>query len=129
MSNDINIGAISEALNNKVDLNQLNTSSAGKSYGSSWALPSHNYESVTVGASATEYIAPANGYFVGGDSSTTSSRLTLWNTSCNIIVQAHSTGGNTNLFVPCQKNDSVYVYYDANPWLRFVYAVGEEVSL
>lgn len=47
---DINIGAITEALNDKVDLD------------SSWGEPSTTYDDLTLGASGTTYTAPADGY-------------------------------------------------------------------
>lgn len=49
---DINIGAITEALNNKVDLD------------GSWGAPSETYDDLTLGASGTTYTAPADGYVV-----------------------------------------------------------------
>lgn len=62
MSDDINVGAISESLNNKVDLNQLNTNTQGLEYLSGLGMPSSKYIDLTLGASGTTYTAPANGW-------------------------------------------------------------------
>lgn len=119
---DIDVGAISEALNNKVDLNQLNTSEAGLEYGSSWSMPSSRYIELTLGASGTTYTAPANGWFYaqcGG------SVVLINTTKSNYSIYSSYNGwqgGQTT--IPCQKNDVIRFEYNSSSYLvlKFIYA-------
>lgn len=132
MSDDINVGAISEALNNKVDLNQLNTSSEGLSYGSGWGMPSDNYEDLTLGASGTTYTAPANGYFFLMKTNGTSAARSVYLTGASgmaILSQVLYSENSACAFMPAKKGDSVIVNYDCagSYTFKFIYAQGEEV--
>lgn len=132
MSEDINVGAISEALNNKVDLNQMNTNTQGLSYASGWGMPSSKYNNLTFGASGTTYTAPANGWFcfyrIPNDPA---GYCALTNTTNGFITETRNTiskAGN-GTWIPARKNDVIRLTYDGSGtttiW-RFYYAEGEK---
>lgn len=50
-------------LSNKANVAFDNLTSAGKKVCANMSMPSSSYDNLTLGASGTEYIAPANGYF------------------------------------------------------------------
>lgn len=124
-------GVILEALNNKVDLNQLNTDNQGLSYVSGLGMPSDKYINLTRGASGTEYTAPANGWFVcyiGG--LTTVGYLYMRNNANQLIMETRSTinGTAVSAYVPVQKGQSILINYDAVGSVnifRFIYTQGE----
>lgn len=130
---EINIGAITEALNGKVDIDANNLSNEGKSLISGLGMPSSRYEDLTLGASGTLYTAPANGYItllkVAGAANKI---IRMVNTTGGYIVNstmAYSSASETGVFMPCKKGDNVSVHYDvsgATRTFRFVYAEGEE---
>lgn len=65
-------GVTTETLSRKTDTDAGNLSTAGKSLISGLGMPSNRYIDLTLGASGTEYTAPANGYFYLAKSSTAS---------------------------------------------------------
>ena len=132
MSNEINVGAISEALNNKVDLNQLNTNAQGLEYVSGLSMPSSRYIDLTLGASGTEYTAPANGYFyIDKISASTNQYVNLTNVtkSFELHNQINPTSTAITVFMPVLKNDVITAKYTASgstKTFRFYYAQGDE---
>jgi len=131
MSNEINVGAMSEALNNKVDLNQLNTNEQGLEYVSGLSMPSNRYIELTLGASGTTYTAPANGWVSFRKISGASTLfIELINYNSNIFVSNEATTNVTGLqiYLPVMKNDVFETKYNAtgaNLAFRFIYAQGE----
>ena len=112
---DINIGAISEALNNKVDLS------------GSWGFPINNSDSLTLGASGTSYVAPADGYFALRKlSSGSNQNIRMFSTgSIASSVISYASGNNLEAFVPIKKGNSCAIYYSAGGTtedFRFYYA-------
>ena len=102
-----------------------------------WSMPSDKYIDLTLGASGTQYVAPANGWYVallvcnlanGG--------LRFQNISkngfCSPLVRNAFTGGWFATNIPCQKGDVVICYYDnvalapSDSYFRFYYAQGSE---
>ena len=132
MSNEINVGAISEALNNKVDLNQLNTNEQGLEYVSGLSMPSSRYIDLTLGSSGTEYTAPANGYFyIDKISASTNQYVNLTNVtkSFELHNQINPTSTAITVFMPVLKNDVITAKYTASgstKTFRFYYAQGDE---
>lgn len=94
------------------------------------STPSNTYEDLTLGASGSTYIAPANGYFqcyIGGQSG--NKWLKLY-TSGNYLQEAgFTTNSNIGFTVPVQKGQTLNVKYSGDlttRGLRFIYAQGSE---
>lgn len=129
---EIDINKVYEDLNLKANTNLSNLTAEGKSLASGLGMPSDRYIDLSVGATGTDYTAPANGYFalhgvaVGG----ASTYIELIN-----ISKAHELGscqqavfnGGLRVFVPCLKGEVVR-YYNNNARVdhfRFYYAEGD----
>lgn len=110
-------GLNAELFNGKVDLD------------SSWGFPSNSFDTLTLGASGTQYTAPDDGWYTlraDGNSSYTHAFIT--NTS-NGLCSGYTTGSNGNsnvhVFIPAKKGQTVKVEYSditTTHWFRFVYA-------
>lgn len=132
-SNDINIGALSEALNNKADLNLLNLSGAGKARVANLAAPSSKYLNLTLNASGSSYTAPADGWFMLRRLSDTGQYTQIVDTKTNMMSLQVATNSNQVLSVnlPVKKGGTVTVSYNAVgnvQFFRFIYAEGSEPS-
>lgn len=120
-----------QGLSGKADTNLGNLSAAGKSLASGLGMPSNRYIDLTFGASGTEYIAPANGwYYVHKQSTSSNQYIKLEN--LNNILSSQGESPNSNgwnfAFIPTKKDDTVRLTYSAGGegLLRFIYAEGEE---
>ena len=103
----------------------------------SYSLPSAQYVNLTLGASDTDYIAPADGYVVFQKTSSSSTQCqfgvlakvtngTETITTANIAVPKDYT---CHLFLPVSKGDTFRVRYvlgRATRLFAFIYAVGSE---
>lgn len=94
------------------------------------AMPSDRYIDLTVGASGTEYVAPADGYFkVSGFA--TGSNQTI-NMDCNKIgfkIWSVANGNELKASSPIRKGDKLWLGYSmpqANVSIRFIYAEGAQ---
>jgi hypothetical protein len=105
-----------------------NMSDTANSYMAKLGMPSDTYESLTVGASGTQYTAPSNGWvLVSGRGS---GQLVVYTT---VSYMTSGVGYNTSsppatTFIPVKKGDYFKVeYYNMNSiGIRFIYAVGSE---
>lgn len=94
-------------------------------------FPSSRYEDLTLGASGTQYTAPANGWFsISKNTAATNQYINFRNAtkSYNLLFQPNLSGGTINVIFPVQKGDIVQVNYSASGTtnqFRFIYAVGE----
>jgi len=133
MSDDIDIGQISEALNDKLDRDVGNPATLGESRMSGLPMPSTSYDELTIGASGTEYTAPANGWFVV-ESNVTSATVNYTGNLLNKTTRGRISLGGYAYFdggavMPVQKGHKIVINYRDNvniTLLRFVYAKGEE---
>lgn len=115
---DINIGAITEELNNKVDLD------------GSWGTPGDNVENLTLPASGQRITAPGDGYLVFRKITSGSNQwIELVNTTSSKytggMCASPNSGGYLLVTCPCKKGDSVLISYNAGgntDAFRFVYA-------
>lgn len=139
-ANLINAGRIGEQLAGKVDLNASNLNTQGKSYISGLGMPSSRYVDLTLGASGTKYVAPANGYFfiskIAGQDfyycqlialKDPNSPLEYNNMLHHTFVSDYRTSPCTCI-LPVKKGDTVAVDYNATGvtnLFRFIYAEGE----
>lgn len=124
-------GLNAELFNGKADTNLGNLSTAGKSLASGLGMPSERYIDLTFGASGTEYIAPANGwYYVNKQSTSSNQYIKLENLNNVLSSQGESSTSNgwNFAFIPTKKDDTVRLTYSAGGegLLRFIYAEGEE---
>lgn len=132
----VDIDDIATDLNGKADVDLTNVNNSGTSTGAGWAMPSSSYDTLTLGSSGTDYIAPANGYFcinkqAGNPGFNPFIALTN-RTSGNMSIEGRPGANGTvtiQLFLPAKKGDTVRVSYDSTGTLnyfRFVYAEGSK---
>ena len=109
--------------------NMSNISSAGRSYLSGIGMPSDTYDLLTLGASNTEYTAPANGWFHISAAGSSSGYLLLRNADSGVGMLSYvSSGQSLRVMCPCRKGANVKATYTAtltSVTFRFVYNVGE----
>jgi len=102
-----------------------------KSTISGWSMPSGNYIDLTLGASETEYTAPANGWFYCNKTAgATNKYMSMINLSNDLSAEANPTGsGNSaRVYVPVRRGDKVKIGYSvtgSTQTFRFIYAEGE----
>ena len=129
-ANLINAGRIEEKLADKVDTNASNFTADGKSLISGFAMPSDKCIDLTLGASGTQYTAPANGWLnLLAENTTTTSAIGFYVKGINLSNETNSPIGNyLSLLVPVKKGDAVVVAYRDIKALvfRFIYAEGEQ---
>lgn len=125
---DIDFGQISEALNDKADrdINNLNTQGRVRACGLSF--PSNKFIDLTIGASGTDYTAPANGFFCVRVPFTGNQACKLINTTQELGNQCTANGSWTGYtYIQAQQGDVVQLCYNRTPdLLRFVYANGSD---
>ena len=94
-------------------------------------FPSSRYEDLVLGASGTQYTAPANGYFaISKMTASLNQFFQFQNISKKflLIFQPYSSGSGINFIFPVQKGDIVATQYTASgttAYFRFIYAEGE----
>ena len=98
--------------------------------GSGIGFPSSRYEDLILGANGTEYVAPANGYFLIDKATTGNQHVNFENITRNFRItnQPYGTGVTIGILLPAQKGDIVKLYYSAagtTNAFRFIYAEGE----
>lgn len=107
---------------------------------SGYGLPSDNYDTITIGASGSEYTAPANGYFwLFAVTSANLSFAGLENATSrlNFTQQANAAGANSGFtaFLPAKKGDVVRIGYaningnHPDFYFRFYYTEGEPANV
>ncbi len=122
----LDVGEVLEALTLKTDKVQAANSS----------MPSNKYVDLTLGASGSEYTAPANGYFSwSGLLKGSVAYFVLYNKTTRLGTQSYSsynadTGVIGSCFVPVSKGDVVVNKNYASTslttnYFRFIYAEGE----
>lgn len=95
-----------------------------------WSLPSGIYKNLTLGASGSTYVAPADGWFCLNKGAGSSAKYI--GLGCNSIeIQAHSfaSGDTLETYIPVRRGGVVTAFYNATGttnYFRFIYAVGSE---
>ena len=115
--------------NGLADKNIGNLTSLGKKTIAEYAMPSNTYDTLTLGASGSNYTAPANGYYYLGKTGTAAAQFMTMDAG-NIATRGYSAGNGTVplCFLPVKKGDIVNVAYNmggSTVVFRFVYAQGE----
>ena len=132
MTSAVNTGQILEALNGKLDRDTLNINDTGEINMASMGMPSNTYDDLTLGASGTEYTAPANGWYLFGKSMGTNAMIGIENRSNNLKMRVLTTTNDTRAgyaYVPVLKGDKIVVEYQntgSTVYFRFIYAQGSE---
>ena len=124
------IDAIATDLNGKADVDLTNVNNSGTSVGASWSMPSTSYEDLTLGASGTNYTAPANGYVAIRASSTASfayTHLAANNLLSTLVFYGNNVNG-VGSYLPVKKGDIFNLTYGgvSITFFKFVYAKGSE---
>lgn len=94
-------------------------------------FPSANYDDLELGASGTEYIAPANGYFVFGKSATAANQYVFFentNSTMKLLVYTPASTGKARGVMWARKGEKVLVEYTAagaTDAFKFIYSEGE----
>lgn len=127
----IDISSILNDLNGKADVDFVNVNNNGKIAIAHNSMPSGTYEEVTIGASGTQYQAPADGYFaVVSGLATGEDWVCIFNTTTMLgsYVQTPSGWDYQKVFIPVKKNDYVQLDYGYVPIrsIRFIYAEGSK---
>ena len=123
-ANLIDAGRIGEQLATKTDMQQAAKAS----------MPSNRYIDLTLGATGTTYIAPADGWISFAKKITATGQfVNLSNNTIGMSIMGcnakDGSGGNTSCFISCKKGDEVATWYSAGGdviILRFIYAEGAQ---
>ena len=124
---EVDIDEIATDLNGKADVDLTNINAQGTSLASGFAMPSSTYDTLTLGASGTEYTAPANGWFCIDYSITSNNSYAGLNIDGYAFVMNGYQQWNAPFMFPCKKGGKIKVnYVNAIASLfRFYYAQGE----
>lgn len=103
-----------------------------KSYISGLGMPSNKYIDLTLGASGSEYVAPANGWFFSAGYYNSALQFNKRVQDSNMDEYSVTTNGGVqgvvgaSILLPVKKGDIVYFVYTSTVTLfRFIYAEGE----
>ena len=126
----VDINKVYEDLNLKANTNLSNLTAEGKSLASGLGMPSNRYIDLTLGASATSYKAPANGWVSFVKKTSAANQYIELGISNSIRMRDNNPVSGTvcEAMLPVRKGQSFYASYTAGgdlTWLRFVYAEGE----
>ena len=134
---DINIGQITEALNDKMDRDVQNIDTQiGSPFVAGLSAPSNTYEDLTLLASGETYTAPADGYFYFDKSASANNQYCdtfIYDSNDNVVYRltsvAPASGYKSRLLVSALKGQKVgftYTVAGATNAFRFIYAKGSE---
>ncbi len=135
----VDINQVYEDMNLKADRDELNfyarkdlsnLTAEGKSYASGLSMPSNKYTNLTLGASGSNYTAPANGWLTLTKESTGSGQTIRIQQGGGLRTGVFSTANGQWLEViyPMSKGDAAAIIYDTGGptrYFQFIYAEGE----
>ena len=120
---------VSHALSVKASTDMDNLTEDGTAFLIRISFPSTSYVDLSLGASDSEYTAPANGYYYICKSATSKQFIDIRNLTVNYRKSSLSSNDNQCIVImPVQKDDIVKIKYTATGALeafRFIYAQGE----
>lgn len=128
----MNTGQILEALNDKADRDIQNIDNTGKSLVAGFPMPSDTYDDLILGASGTEYTAPADGYITLNQRVSSGYWCLLKNITLDITIEHSAPVSNANLsaIIPVREGDKFTVSYDSGlgttDRFRFYYTEGSK---
>lgn len=133
---DINIGAIAEQLNGKVDTDVGNTNATGNAAIASYAMLGTHYDDLALGASGTTYTAPADGWYTLTKLSSAAGQLSnfvAFDENNQLIYSIYETSMGSSqavsLLTPASKGMKIRIDYTlagSTMVFRFIYAKGSE---
>lgn len=136
MSSSFDINNIATSLNNKADTDLTNVvgalSDSAKAYFGGFAMPSNKYDVLELGASASKYTAPANGWFYIQKKAGVADAYVsfyVWGKAITLSKHSPSVDSGCTVLLPVEKGDEVSVTYSATGntnVFRFFYAAGSE---
>lgn len=127
----IDINKVYEDLELKANKNLSNLTAEGKSLASGFGMPSDRYIGLTLGASGTNYTAPANGWVhVAKMSADVNQYVTFSNITKGFSINNgfYASNSSMEILAPVEKGDNFVIYYNASgstKKFRFIYAKGE----
>ena len=127
---EVDIDEVVTDLNGKADVDLTNVNNNGTSRGAGWAMPSSTYIDLTLGASGTNYTAPANGYYAIRMTSTGAQFISMFNN--NNGAQSYQvlpgSGWEAGTHIEAKKGQIISIAYNCptKNMFRFIYAVGSE---
>lgn len=128
----VDIDEIATDLNGKADVDLTNCTDVADIKMAHNAMPSDTYVDLTLGASDSQYVMPADGWLVINKHSTgTNQYAKLLNQSNGLVIETRGPANNTlcACYIPVKKGDTIVVGYSAGGTLecfRFIYAKGSE---
>lgn len=127
---EVDIDNVVSDLNSKADVDLSNTTDQAKILMSGMGMPSDKYINLTLGASGSQYTAPANGWFIFSKRGTAAGQ---WITAdCGAQRQCYTSSNmyaEATIYMAVKKGDVLTLYYildGENTFSRFVYAQGSE---
>lgn len=119
-------------LNGKADTDLSNINTNGKSFVSGLGMPSSRYIDLTLGASNSNYTAPANGYFciIALGNNSRNHWIEMRNDSASLFARGvyGSVAWQYKIAIEAKKSDIVNIMYEGintPDVFRFIYAEGE----
>lgn len=121
-----------QALSGKADVNLGNLTDPGKIVCSELSMPSATYDNLTLGASGTQYTAPADGWFVFvGTTNVNMGAINIANATTGFWAPSSraQTNGLIATCLPIKQGEQAAIAYDGSPSVstfRFYYAEGSK---
>lgn len=133
---DIDVGAITEALNNKTDTDAANFTGGGVQLVTSYGFPSTEFENLTLPASGQTYTVPADGWLCFSKKATATGQYialiandSTYTTEIYRDVRTSYYDTDECIVFPVSKGMIVRISYSADGttnFFKFVYAKGSE---
>lgn len=131
---EVDIDKVATDLNlinaNKADHDLANITDVGKDLISGLGMPSNRSVNLTLGASGTTYIVPANGYFyISKGAGVDGGYVTITTSTLGVILHGVTAGGTCRGFFPARKGDEVTIKFNASgstSMFLFTYAEGAQ---
>lgn len=128
-----NLSASGQAIiDGKADISFSNVNNTANILMAHNSMPSDKYDNLTLGASGTEYTAPADGYVrIYKSTSAVNQYVTVQDITNNLAMTVFSpvSGQSIQVFIPIKKGNKFVIGYTAvgsSTDFRFIYAVGSE---
>lgn len=126
----VDIDEIATDLNGKADVDLTNVDNSGNILMAKASMPSATYDNLTLGASGTEYTAPADGWISFVKQATGNQYFQFTNQTANWFNNVNGSNGQyISILCPVKKSDVFKIAYDlggGTAQFRFIYAQGSE---